>query len=146
MSLKQCVDYKAFASLLSSTIIRSQFPTPRCRSISGLTSYTRILTHCPFTQLRSSIVILLLLKGRVLSLYPSGLLHQSLAMCNGSSTRVSQGGSIAVLRPTSHLARTHQEQEMVLFFTNPLSKCGTNVECQGLYDVLQQDSHRLVIQ
>ncbi|KAH6878449.1 hypothetical protein BKA58DRAFT_96088 [Alternaria rosae] len=66
-------------------------------------------------------------------------------MCNGSSSRVSQGGSIAVLRPTSHLARTHPEQEMVLFFTNPLSKCGTNVECQGLNDVFQQDSHRLVI-
>jgi hypothetical protein len=67
-------------------------------------------------------------------------------MCHGSSTRVSQGGSIAVLRPTSHLARTDPEQEMILFFTNPLSKCGTNVECQGLDEVLQQESHRLVIQ
>ena len=67
-------------------------------------------------------------------------------MCNGSSNRVSQGGSIAVMRPTSHLARTHSEQEIFLLFTNPLSKSGTSVECQGLDDALQQNSHWLVIQ
>ncbi|RII17555.1 hypothetical protein CUC08_Gglean002395 [Alternaria sp. MG1] len=66
-------------------------------------------------------------------------------MCNGSSNRVSQGGSIAVMRPTSHLARTHSEQEIFLLFTNPLSKSGTSVECQGLDNVIQQNSHWLVI-
>ncbi|EMD84955.1 hypothetical protein COCC4DRAFT_154680 [Bipolaris maydis ATCC 48331] len=73
-------------------------------------------------------------------------------MCNGESTRVTQGGSIAVLHPTPPsplLRRTHssssssssvssssddeiQQEEILLYFTNPLSKTSsTNVEMAG---------------
>ncbi|XP_014552752.1 hypothetical protein COCVIDRAFT_41134 [Bipolaris victoriae FI3] len=79
-------------------------------------------------------------------------------MCNGESTRVTQGGSIAVLHPTppSPLRRTRsssssfsstssssddetQQEEILLYFTNPLSKTsGTNVEMAGFG---QQSTH-----
>jgi len=79
-------------------------------------------------------------------------------MCNGESTRVAKGGSIAVLHPISPfpLCRTRspsssssstssssddeiQEEETLLYFTNPLSKTsGTNVEMAG-FD--QQSTH-----
>ncbi|EUC41486.1 hypothetical protein COCMIDRAFT_29735 [Bipolaris oryzae ATCC 44560] len=82
-------------------------------------------------------------------------------MCNGESTRVTQGGSIAVLHPTppSPGRRTRsssssssssssifsssddetQQEEILLYFTNPLSKTsGTNVEMAG-FD--QQSTH-----
>ncbi|OAL52654.1 hypothetical protein IQ07DRAFT_505863 [Pyrenochaeta sp. DS3sAY3a] len=65
-------------------------------------------------------------------------------MCNGHSTRVSQGGSIAVLRPTSHLIRT-QSEEMFLLFSNQFQHIGTSVELQGLEADLQQDRHWVVI-
>jgi hypothetical protein len=67
-------------------------------------------------------------------------------MCNGNSTRVSQGGSIAVLRPTSHLTRTSSEEEMFLFFSNQFSKPGTSIEFQGLDEGFPQDRHWIVIQ
>ena len=67
-------------------------------------------------------------------------------MCNGASTRVSQGGSIAVLRPTHHLTRTQSEEEMLLLFHNQFSKPGTSVKFQGLDDGFQQDKHWIVIQ
>ncbi|EMD66005.1 hypothetical protein GGP41_010162 [Bipolaris sorokiniana] len=79
-------------------------------------------------------------------------------MCNGESTRVTQGGSIAVLHPTPPfpLRRTRsssssssstssssddeiKQDEILLYFTNPLSKkSGTNVEMAG-FD--QQSTH-----
>ncbi|KAH6620517.1 hypothetical protein C7974DRAFT_235510 [Boeremia exigua] len=54
-------------------------------------------------------------------------------MCNGHSSRVSQGGSIAVLRPTQHLRRSTTDQ-MMLFFHNQFSAPGTSVELQGWND------------
>ncbi|EDU49819.1 oxoglutarate iron-dependent oxygenase protein [Pyrenophora tritici-repentis] len=66
-------------------------------------------------------------------------------MCNGTSTRVSQGGSIAVLRPTHHLIRTHSEEDMLLFFSNRFSAPGTSVEFQGLDESILQDIHWVVI-
>ena len=66
-------------------------------------------------------------------------------MCCGNSTRVSQGGSIAVLRPTSHLTRSRSEEEMFLLFRNQAA-VGTSVEFQGLDEQFQQDRHWIVIQ
>ncbi|KAF1938981.1 hypothetical protein EJ02DRAFT_457408 [Clathrospora elynae] len=66
-------------------------------------------------------------------------------MCNDHPTRASQGGSIAVLRPTSHLTRTHSEEEMLLLFTNQFARSGTSVEFQGLDEGFQQDRHWIVI-
>jgi len=51
-------------------------------------------------------------------------------MCNGSSSRTSQGGSIAVLRPTRHLRRSPTD-DMTLFFRNQFASSGTHVELQG---------------
>ena len=50
-------------------------------------------------------------------------------MC-GTSTRVSQGGSIAVLRPTRHMHRT-PSTDLILSFSNRLATRGTSVEVQG---------------
>ncbi|KAF1841534.1 uncharacterized protein K460DRAFT_318600 [Cucurbitaria berberidis CBS 394.84] len=66
-------------------------------------------------------------------------------MCNGNSTRVAQGGSIAVLRPTSHLVRTQSEEDMLLVFSNQLAYPGTRVEFQGLDEDFQQERHWVVI-
>jgi hypothetical protein len=67
-------------------------------------------------------------------------------MCNGQSSRVSQGGSIAVLRPTQHFKRTQSEDEMLLFFSNRCASRGTSVEFEGWNDEEQNDSHWVVIQ
>lgn len=67
-------------------------------------------------------------------------------MCNGHSTRVSQGGSIAVLRPTLHFTHPSPE-EMLLFFSNRLSSQGTSVECEGWnHPDNQREKHWVVIQ
>ncbi|OAG10290.1 uncharacterized protein CC84DRAFT_1161255 [Paraphaeosphaeria sporulosa] len=59
-------------------------------------------------------------------------------MCNGSSTRVSQGGSIAVLRPSREIREVspvQQDSEVRLLFSNGsrtlLGSAGTHVELQG---------------
>ncbi|KAF2254783.1 hypothetical protein BU26DRAFT_416412 [Trematosphaeria pertusa] len=56
-------------------------------------------------------------------------------MCLGNSTRVSQGGSIAVLRPTRHLEQADTNAHMLLLFSNrteALIGCaGIQVEFQG---------------
>jgi hypothetical protein len=60
-------------------------------------------------------------------------------MCNGSSTRVSQGGSIAVLRSTLPVPRSNISDEMRLLFFNDtqalVGRAGTRVEFQGWEDV-----------
>ncbi|CAE7208279.1 hypothetical protein PTTW11_09809 [Pyrenophora teres f. teres] len=66
-------------------------------------------------------------------------------MCNGTSTRVSQGGSIAVLRPTHHLKRSQSEEEILLLFHNRFSAPGTSVEFQGLDYSILQDRNWVVI-
>ncbi|EOA81777.1 uncharacterized protein SETTUDRAFT_166135 [Exserohilum turcica Et28A] len=65
-------------------------------------------------------------------------------MCNGTSQRTSQGGSIAVLHAPRH-SHTPQSQpspaakEMTLLFSNPLSrKAGTSVEVQGFEDTARE--------
>ncbi|KAJ8112567.1 hypothetical protein OPT61_g5091 [Boeremia exigua] len=65
-------------------------------------------------------------------------------MCNGTSSRISQGGSIVVLRPTPHLRRSKSD-EMMLFFHNQFTARGTSVELQGWDDDAQKDSHWVVI-
>ncbi|KAJ4398068.1 hypothetical protein N0V91_010472 [Didymella pomorum] len=65
-------------------------------------------------------------------------------MCNGNSNRISQGGSIAVLRPTQHLRRSNTD-DMMLFFHNQLCAPGTSVEMQGWDDDTQKDKHWVVI-
>jgi hypothetical protein len=67
-------------------------------------------------------------------------------MCNGDSARISQGGSIAVLRPTHHLNRSQSEEEMLLFFSNRTASRGTSVEFEGWNDEEQNDRHWVVIQ
>jgi hypothetical protein len=67
-------------------------------------------------------------------------------MCTGNSTRISQGGSIAVLRPTQHFKRTQSEDEMLLFFSNKSASHGTNVELEGWNEDAQTDRHWIVIQ
>ncbi|KAF2438674.1 hypothetical protein P171DRAFT_397741 [Karstenula rhodostoma CBS 690.94] len=59
-------------------------------------------------------------------------------MCNGSSTRMSQGGSIAVLRPSRDMRDASPDQhdsEVRLLFSNRsrtlLGDAGTQVELQG---------------
>ncbi|KAF9735352.1 hypothetical protein PMIN06_010886 [Paraphaeosphaeria minitans] len=59
-------------------------------------------------------------------------------MCNGSSTRMSQGGSIAVLRPSREMREAspdQQDSEVRLLFSNGsrtlLGSAGTQVELQG---------------
>ncbi|KAF2691766.1 hypothetical protein K458DRAFT_398179 [Lentithecium fluviatile CBS 122367] len=56
-------------------------------------------------------------------------------MCNGSSSRVSQGGSIAVLRSTSPAHQSDAREDMRLLFSNStqalLGRAGTQVEFQG---------------
>ncbi|KAF2727395.1 hypothetical protein EJ04DRAFT_138345 [Polyplosphaeria fusca] len=60
-----------------------------------------------------------------------------LNMCNGHSTRISQGGSIAILRSTRHSATPSQNEEWRLLFSNQeyahenLASNGTQVELQG---------------
>ncbi|KAH7402818.1 hypothetical protein BKA66DRAFT_518448 [Pyrenochaeta sp. MPI-SDFR-AT-0127] len=66
-------------------------------------------------------------------------------MCNGHSARVSQGGSIAVLRPTSHLVRSQSEEDMLLLFSNQFANAGTNIEFQGLEEHFQQQRLWVVI-
>ncbi|KAF3033140.1 hypothetical protein E8E12_002241 [Didymella heteroderae] len=65
-------------------------------------------------------------------------------MCNGNSSRISQGGSIAVLRPTQHLRRSNTD-DMMLFFHNQLCASGTSVEFQGWDDDAPKDKHWVVI-
>ncbi|KAF1958571.1 hypothetical protein CC80DRAFT_14722 [Byssothecium circinans] len=56
-------------------------------------------------------------------------------MCNGHSTRTSQGGSIAVLKPCQYLKRSDSEEEMRLLFSNysdpSINQVGTQVELHG---------------
>lgn len=66
-------------------------------------------------------------------------------MCNGNSNRISQGGSIAVLRPTQYLRRSNSD-DMMLFFHNQFSAPGTSVEFQGWDGNTQKDRHWVVIQ
>ncbi|KAF2818786.1 hypothetical protein CC86DRAFT_153961 [Ophiobolus disseminans] len=66
-------------------------------------------------------------------------------MCNGESTRVSQGGSIAVLRPTQHLQRSQSEEDMLLFFSNRCATKGTSVQFEGWSDQEQKERHWVVI-
>jgi hypothetical protein len=75
------------------------------------------------------------------------LQHIDLEMCNGS-TRVSQGGSIAVLRPRQQLQRSQSEEEMLLFFSNRCASRGTSVEFEGegWNAEKQKDRHWIVIQ
>jgi hypothetical protein len=67
-------------------------------------------------------------------------------MCNGHSTRVSQGGSIAVLRPTQHTQRSQTDEEMLLFFSNRCAAPGTSVDFEGWGDEEYNDKHWVVIQ
>ena len=67
-------------------------------------------------------------------------------MCNGQSTRVSQGGSIAVLRPTQHLQRSQSEEDMLLFFSNRCATPGTRIDFEGWADKERKDKHWVVIQ
>lgn len=70
-------------------------------------------------------------------------------MCNGHSTRVSQGGSIAVLRPSSHSHATPHadadaDAEIRVFFSNDAvspaaDQPGTQVQLHGL----ERDRHAL---
>ena len=60
-------------------------------------------------------------------------------MCNGSSSRISQGGSVAVLHPTSHSAQTQPDDQMILRFSNRFSELGTSIESQGLIEQFSQD-------
>ncbi|KAF2877157.1 hypothetical protein BDV95DRAFT_140222 [Massariosphaeria phaeospora] len=57
-------------------------------------------------------------------------------MCNGSSSRTAQGGSIAILRPTQHseLDASHIPNDMRILFSNQadgLLDAGTQVEFWG---------------
>jgi hypothetical protein len=67
-------------------------------------------------------------------------------MCNGHSTRVSQGGSIAVLHATQHLQRPQSEEEMLLFFSNRCATPGTSVDFEGWDNEEHNDKHWVVIQ
>jgi hypothetical protein len=67
-------------------------------------------------------------------------------MCNGQSSRVSQGGSIAVLRPTQHFKRSQSEDELLLFFSNRCASRGTSVEVEGWNEDEQKSNHWVVIQ
>jgi hypothetical protein len=51
-------------------------------------------------------------------------------MC-GTSTRVSQGGSIAILRPTRPLPHRTPTPDLILSFSNRLATRGTSVAVQG---------------
>ncbi|KAF2845000.1 hypothetical protein T440DRAFT_409014, partial [Plenodomus tracheiphilus IPT5] len=62
-------------------------------------------------------------------------------MCSGHSIRVSQGGTIAVLRPIRSLSEEH----MLLLFRNHFSKPGTSVELQGRIEEEVQDIRWVVI-
>ena len=80
-------------------------------------------------------------------------IHRRYIMCNGTSNRVSQGGSIAVLRPTRHLRRSPSntdDVDMTLFFQNRFSASGTSVELQGWTSSTQNEDgnerHWVVIQ
>ncbi|USP82268.1 uncharacterized protein yc1106_09542 [Curvularia clavata] len=87
-------------------------------------------------------------------------------MCNGASTRTTQGGSIAVLHPihppqripsSSSISSSScsssddedqqpQANEILVFFSNTLSKTsGTNVEVHGLHEQLKQQDGYIVI-
>jgi hypothetical protein len=72
-------------------------------------------------------------------------------MCNGHSSRISQGGSIAVLRPFQP-QRTNSEDEMRLLFSNQadvaLERAGTQVELHGweANETLSQDRCWVIIQ
>ncbi|KAH8707063.1 hypothetical protein GQ44DRAFT_691683 [Phaeosphaeriaceae sp. PMI808] len=66
-------------------------------------------------------------------------------MCNGHSTRVSQGGSIAVLQPTLNLKRSQTHDDMLLFFSNRCTTRGTSVEFEGWSEKEQSDDHWVVI-
>ncbi|KAF2027027.1 hypothetical protein EK21DRAFT_102867 [Setomelanomma holmii] len=67
-------------------------------------------------------------------------------MCNGQSTRISQGGSIAVLRPTQHLQRCQSDKDMLLYFNNHCGTRGTSIEFEGWNDEEQRrDGQWLVI-
>ncbi|KAF1923375.1 uncharacterized protein M421DRAFT_75631 [Didymella exigua CBS 183.55] len=65
-------------------------------------------------------------------------------MCNGNSSRISQGGSIAVLRRTQHLRRSNTD-DMMLFFHNQMCAPGTSVEFHGWDDDAQREKHWVVI-
>jgi hypothetical protein len=67
-------------------------------------------------------------------------------MCTGASTRISQGGSIAVLRPTQHLKRSQPSSDILLFFHNQCATRGTSMELQGWDDDAKRDGHWVVIQ
>jgi len=67
-------------------------------------------------------------------------------MCNGHSTRVSQGGSIAVLRPTPRPTGSQREEDILLFFSNHFSTPGTSLEIQGWKHDEALARHWLVIQ
>ncbi len=60
-------------------------------------------------------------------------------MCNGSSTRISQGGSIAVLHRMSHCEQMQSDEDMLLLFSNRFTELGTSVEFQGLIEPFAQD-------
>jgi hypothetical protein len=66
-------------------------------------------------------------------------------MCNGTSSRVSKGGSIAVLRPTQHLRRSNTD-DMMMFFHNAFASPGTSVEFQGWEEDTTRERHWVVIQ
>ncbi|KAF2132035.1 hypothetical protein P153DRAFT_183354 [Dothidotthia symphoricarpi CBS 119687] len=66
-------------------------------------------------------------------------------MCNGHSTRVSQGGSIAVLRPSPQTNHLTSDDEMLLFFTNQFAYPGTSVEFQCSKESFEQDRCWVVI-
>ncbi|KAF1914084.1 hypothetical protein BDU57DRAFT_456608, partial [Ampelomyces quisqualis] len=63
-------------------------------------------------------------------------------MCNGDSNRVTQGGSIAVLRPTPHSPLPPSSHEMLLLFSNRTSSPGTSVASEGWN---HDDRHWVVI-
>lgn len=67
-------------------------------------------------------------------------------MCNGHSTRVSQGGSIAILRPAKLLVSSQCEEDILLLFSNHFSNPGTSIEIQGWNDEEGLERHWIAIQ
>ena len=64
-------------------------------------------------------------------------------MCHGFSTRISQGGSIAVLRPTRsfYTLEPNASEEMQLLFQNTSDLETTQIEIKGLDGAIQDCQH-----
>ncbi|KAF2260453.1 hypothetical protein CC78DRAFT_584875 [Lojkania enalia] len=71
-------------------------------------------------------------------------------MCNGSSARISHGGSIAVLRPCLSCVVADPHQEWILLFSNRSTddlRSGTQVEIQGWkpYEKTESNGYWVII-